>query len=179
MQGLFLREKKLIIQKLFKWHPFKHSINDNILEGEFDRIDECHHAKASSYEKLWEIYLDAKFLGVTATPIRLGGAGFSRLFDVLIPSMQVNEFIQQGYLSSIKHFIGATPNLKEVKKRQEDYVTEQLERVMLDNTLMVNLLDSYRKHALDKSTIVFAVNVEHSKHIADRYQKGGNFCRTY
>jgi len=136
-------------------------------------IDECHHAKAKSYKKLWEIYPVAKFLGVTATPIRLSGAGFDDLFDVLIPSMQVKEFIRQGYLSSIKHFIGATPNLKKVKKRQGDYVTAQLERVMLDNRLMVNLLDSYQKHASHKSTIVFAVNVEHSKHIAKRYQQSG------
>jgi len=105
-------------------------------------IDECHHAKAKSYKKLWDIYPEAKFLGVTATPIRLSGAGFDDLFDVLIPSMQVKEFIKQGYLSSVKHFIGATPNLRAVKKRQGDYIIAQLERVMLDNSLMANLLDS-------------------------------------
>lgn len=26
-------------------------------------IDECHHAKASSYKKLWNIYPEARFLG--------------------------------------------------------------------------------------------------------------------
>lgn len=136
-------------------------------------IDECHHAKAESYKKLWEIYPDAKFLGVTATPIRLSGEGFDDLFDVLIPSLQIREFIQQGYLSPLKHFIGSTPDLKQVKKRQGDYVKEMLGRVMLDNSLMVNLVDSYQKHAPDKSTIVFAVNVEHSKGIAERYRQSG------
>jgi superfamily II DNA or RNA helicase len=136
-------------------------------------IDECHHAKAKSYQKLWDIYPDAKFLGVTATPIRLNGDGFEDIFDVLVPSMQMKEFIELGYLSPVKHFIGATPNLKQVKKRRGDYVTDQLERVMLDNTLMVNVLESYQKHARDKSTIVFAVNVEHSKCIAERYKQHG------
>lgn len=33
-------------------------------------IDECHHAKASTYKRLWDIYPEARFLGVTATPDR-------------------------------------------------------------------------------------------------------------
>jgi superfamily II DNA or RNA helicase len=49
-------------------------------------IDECHHAKAKTYRRLWALYPDAKFLGVTATPIRLDGKGFADMFDVLIPS---------------------------------------------------------------------------------------------
>ena len=134
-------------------------------------IDECHHAKAKSYQKLWDIYPNAKFLGVTATPVRLSGEGFEDIFDVLVPSMQVKEFINQGYLSPVKHFIGATPNLKKVKKRRGDYVTDDLKRVMLDNSLMVDLIESYKKHAHDKSTIVFAVNIEHSKNIVKRYQQ--------
>lgn len=39
-------------------------------------IDECHHAKAATYKKLWEIYPKARFWGVTATPIRMSGEGF-------------------------------------------------------------------------------------------------------
>lgn len=136
-------------------------------------IDECHHAKALSYKKLWEIYPAAKFLGVTATPIRLNGAGFEDLFDVLIPSMQIKEFIQQGYLSPIKYFVSALPDLTKIKQRQGDYVIEMLGRVMLDNTLMANLLESYQRHAFGKSAIIFAVNIEHSKQIAKRYQESG------
>lgn len=42
-------------------------------------IDECHHAKAATYKKLWDIYPEARFLGVTATPIRMNGESFSDL----------------------------------------------------------------------------------------------------
>ena len=142
-------------------------------EADLIIIDECHHAKAKSYKKLWKIYPDAKFLGVTATPVRLGGAGFDDLFDLLIPSLQIKDFIRDGYLSGIRHFIGATPNLKGVKRRRGDYVVDMLSRVMLGNELMADLLDSYRKHAPGKSTIVFAVNVAHSKSVAKRYEQAG------
>ena len=136
-------------------------------------IDECHHAKAKSYKKLWDIYPDAKFLGVTATPIRLNGSGFDDLFDVLIPAMQINGFIEQGYLSKIKHLVCANPNLAGVRKQRGDYVTNMLKGVMLHNDLMSNLIGSYKKYAPDKSMIVFAVDVEHSRSIVERYENAG------
>lgn len=136
-------------------------------------IDECHHAKAASYKRLWTIYPDAKFLGVTATPIRLSGDGFNDLFDVLLPAMSVNKFIEQGYLSKVKHYVGTLPNLINVKKRHGDYVPEMLKNVMMEDDLMANLVESYLKHTKEKSTIVFAVNVEHSLSIAKRYNEAG------
>jgi len=136
-------------------------------------IDESHHAKAATYKKLWEIYPEAKFLGVTATPIRLNGDGFADLFDDLIVTMSVQEFINQGYLVPITHFVGANPDLSKVKQRQGDYETKMLSNVMMDNSVMSDLIDSYKEKCNGKSVIVFAVDVEHSKEIAGRYNAEG------
>ena len=136
-------------------------------------IDECHHAKAATYKQLWEIYPDAKILGVTATPYRLSGEGFEDLFDELITSMPVNKFIEQKYLVPITHYACASPNLTKVKKSKGDYVTKILSDLMLDNTIMSDVVDSYIENCKDKSTIVFAVDVEHSKGIAERFKKAG------
>ena len=46
-------------------------------------IDEAHHALAKTYKEMWERFPKAKFLGLTATPCRLNGKGFTDLFDVL------------------------------------------------------------------------------------------------
>lgn len=136
-------------------------------------IDECHHAKAATYKKLWNIYKEAKFLGVTATPWRLSGEGFDDLFDDLIVSMSINQFIEAKHLVPITHYVGATPNLSKVKQRQGDYETKMLSDVMLDNSVMSDLVESYQDKCAGKSTIVFAVDVEHSKEIALRYKKAG------
>lgn len=136
-------------------------------------IDECHHAKADSYKKLWEIYPNAKFLGVTATPIRLSGEGFDDLFDELIISMPVQKFIEQGYLVSITHYVCANPNLSGVKQRQGDYITKILSDVMMDNSIMSDLVESYKDKCLGKATIIFAVDVEHSKQIVARFKQAG------
>lgn len=136
-------------------------------------IDECHHAKAETYKKLWEIYPDAKFLGVTATPIRLSGEGFDDIFDELIVSMPVQKFIEQGHLVPVDHFVCSSPDLSRVKQKQGDYVTKMLSDVMMDNTVMSDLVESYSDKCPNKSAIVFAVDVEHSKEIASRYNSAG------
>ena len=52
-------------------------------------IDEAHHALAKTYKEMWERFPKAKFLGLTATPCRLNGKGFTDLFDVLVQSWSV------------------------------------------------------------------------------------------
>jgi superfamily II DNA or RNA helicase len=136
-------------------------------------IDECHHSTAASYRKLWEIYPEARFLGVTATPIRLNKQGFDDLFDILIPAGQISDFVRHGYLVRSKHLVVSNPDVSHVKKSKGDYDTMMLKGVMLNNSLMANLIDSYSKHASGKKIIVFAVDIEHSKKIVARYLEAG------
>ena len=58
-------------------------------------IDEAHHALAKTYKEMWERFPKAKFLGLTATPCRLNGKGFTDLFDILVQSWSVPEFISK------------------------------------------------------------------------------------
>ena len=59
-------------------------------------IDEAHHALAETYKELWLRYPEAKKLGMTATPCRLNRKGFTDLFEVLITSDGIADFIKQG-----------------------------------------------------------------------------------
>ena len=136
-------------------------------------IDECHHAKASTYKKLWDIYPEARFLGVTATPIRMSGEGFSDLFDTLINCGKLSQFVAQGYLVKVKHFVGITPDLSVIKVKMNDYAQDELGELMQDTELMADLVDSYHKKAEGKRMIVFAVNIEHSRQIVEKYCQEG------
>ena len=46
--------------------------------------DENHHCLASSYKKIYDAFPQARFVGVTATPIRLNGDGLGDVNDILI-----------------------------------------------------------------------------------------------
>jgi superfamily II DNA or RNA helicase len=136
-------------------------------------IDECHHAKAATYKKLWEIYPEARFLGVTATPIRMSGEGFSDLFDTLISTGQLSDFVKAGYLVKVRHIVGITPDLSSLKIKMNDYAQDELGELMQNENLMADLVESYQRKANGKKIIVFAVNIEHSKQIVENYRKAG------
>ncbi|MCH2247904.1 MAG: DEAD/DEAH box helicase [Crocosphaera sp.] len=137
-------------------------------------IDEAHHSTASTYRKILERYPKAYQLGVTATPIRLDGVGFKDLFDQLVCGATIKELIKQNYLSSFKLYADPHPmKTKGVKIAQGDYSIKGLEEANSIVELSGNLIKSYLKYARGKRCIVFAISVEHSKIIADRYNQAG------
>lgn len=136
-------------------------------------IDEAHHALASTYRQLWNFYPSSKFLGVTATPIRTNGEGFHDLFDKLITTASIKWFIKNDYLSDQRYFASHTPDVSNISIRAGDYDETELSEVMLDNTVMADLVQSYIDFAIDKKMIVFAVNRAHCSKIAEKFNSNG------
>ena len=116
-------------------------------------IDEAHHALAETYRILWENYPEARKLGMTATPCRLNGKGFMDLFDSLITSWTVAEFIGQGWLSSFD-YVSIRANSKEqrlidsLKKRgaDGDYQVKEMNEVLNRETSISRLYEIGRAH---------------------------------
>ena len=100
-------------------------------------VDEAHHAVAESYRWMWDQWPEAKFLGLTATPYRLSGEGFTDLFDVLLQSESIQSFIEKGWLSDFE-YVSVTPEnwmlekIHGLKKRgvDGDYQTKEMATVM-------------------------------------------------
>jgi len=142
-------------------------------EAEFIIIDEAHHAKATTYRKLWDMYPNAKFLGVTATPIRLNGEGFEDIFNELIVSDSIQKFISGGFLVPVDHYVGSIPELSKIKLRGGDYENFPLSIQMMKKNILADLVSTYKDKCHGKSTIVFAVNIDHSKQIVASYNRNG------
>ena len=149
------------------------------LNIQFVIIDEAHHALAVSYKKLWDMYPDAKRLGVTATPWRMNHQSFCDLFDKLVLSMPVKDFIKQGYLSPYKYY-----SLKGDSKIQKtidgieldrfgEYKESSMEEKMDIGSIRAQLLDSYLSYAEGKKGIIYAINIVHAKHICKEYEEAG------
>ncbi|MBP5525338.1 MAG: DEAD/DEAH box helicase [Paludibacteraceae bacterium] len=143
-------------------------------------IDEAHHSMASSYRKLWTMYATAKKLGVTATPWRMNNSGFSSIYDKLILSKSIKEFIEIGWLAPYNYYsINHNSSLyNEINTIDEfdiegDYKVSALERVMDNSSIRAQLLDSYLKLAKGKKGIIYSISRKHSDHICEEYQKAG------
>ena len=143
-------------------------------------IDEAHHALAKTYKEMWERFPKAKFLGLTATPCRLNGKGFTDLFDVLVQSWSVPEFISKGRLAtydfvSIKSD-GVTQRLIDsLQKRgaDGDYQNKEMDMLLNKKPSIERLYRSLEEYAKDRKGIVYAINISHANAIAEFYREHG------
>ena len=143
-------------------------------------IDEAHHALAKTYKEMWERFPNAKFLGLTATPCRLNGKGFTDLFDVLVQSWSVPEFISKGRLAtydfvSIKSD-GVTQRLIDsLQKRgaDGDYQNKEMDMLLNKKPSIERLYRSLEEFGKNRKGIVYAINISHANAIAEFYREHG------
>ncbi|GJD20957.1 Type III restriction enzyme, res subunit [Rivularia sp. IAM M-261] len=137
-------------------------------------IDEAHHASANSYRKLIEAYPNALILGVTATPRREDGYGLRDVFDELICSVSTKELIALGYLTDYKLIAGFKYSKHKVPKKR-DFTKKELSEVAQDYK-PEEVLKQWNNFGDNKKTIIFAVDVAHSKSITTQFRMAGIAC---
>lgn len=143
-------------------------------------IDEAHHALAKTYKMMWDAWPDARFLGLTATPCRLNGKGFTDLFDVLVQSWDIPTFIKEKWFStydfvSIKSD-GVTQRLIDsLQKRgaDGDYQNKEMDMLLNKRPSIERLYQSFEEYGKDRKGIVYAINISHAKKIMELYQEHG------
>ena len=143
-------------------------------------IDEAHHALAKTYQMLWTAWPEAKFLGLTATPYRMSGDGFTDLFEVLVDSWSVKQFIADGWLSPYDYY-SIRPDSEEqkeidsLKKRgaDGDFQMKELREKLDVRPSIERLYESFERFAFDKKGIIYAIDIAHAEHIAEFYRMQG------
>jgi DNA repair protein RadD len=143
-------------------------------------IDETHRAKAKTYTKILKNYPDAIVIGLTATPFRGDGKGLSDIFEKIVQPVKVRELIQLGHLvGTVKDgrayvYGPANPvNLTGIKTVAGDYDKKEMADRFGQSNIVSGVLDNWNKHAKGKKTIVFNVNVEHSKKVTEKFKEAG------
>ena len=143
-------------------------------------IDESHHALAETYAEVMNAYPKAKKLGLTATPYRLNGKGFTDLFDTLLCSWSMEKFIAEGRLSlydyySIKPDSADQLLIDSLQKRgaDGDYQQKELNEVMDVKPSLERLCLTIKEYVPGKKGIVYAISIQHAEHIAEYYRDNG------
>ena len=143
-------------------------------------IDEAHHAVAKTYRQLWDVWPEARLLGLTATPYRLSGEGFTDLFDVLVDSWTMKRFIAEGWLSAFDYY-SIRPDsddqklIDNLKKRgaDGDFQMKELHDTLDVTPCIERLFESFEQFAFDMKGIVYAIDIAHAEHIAEYYREQG------
>ena len=143
-------------------------------------IDEAHHALAETYQELWLRYPEAKKLGMTATPCRLNRKGFTDLFDTLITSDSIVDFIRQGWLSPFD-YVSIRPDSEDQKLidglerrgADGDFQVKEMDTVLNKRPSIERLYESVRQYADGKKGIIYAISISHARNIAEYYKGHG------
>lgn len=147
------------------------------LKPNFIIIDEAHHSLADSYTKFWKKCGDCWKLGVTATPYRLNNKSFRSHFDTLVKSMEIEDFIMQGYLSKYDYMVdnpqsSLSQTIKSIKEKSStgDYKTATLLKELNVPQHIQRLIVCYEQYVKGQKGIVYAINKEHAHNICDAYK---------
>ena len=143
-------------------------------------IDEAHHAPAGSYAEVMEAFPEARKLGVTATPCRLDGRGFTALFETLLVSQSVSSFIRDGYLSDYD-YVSLNPGGEdqrlidglERRGADGDYSVAEMRDVLDCRPSIERLYRTIAGFVPERRGIVYAISIEHAEHVAEHYRSHG------
>ncbi|MBR1388076.1 MAG: hypothetical protein IJ569_00425, partial [Prevotella sp.] len=116
-------------------------------------------------------------------PCRLSGEAFTDLFEVLLQAEPIQWFIDKGWLSDFEYVSAAPDNpllekVRGLRKRgaDGDYQTKEMVSVMDVPESISHLFETYREFAWGKKGIVYAIDIEHARHIAAFYSSKGVRC---
>lgn len=135
--------------------------------------DEAHLSTAETWTRILSKYPRARILGCTATPWRLAGKPLIGAYDASVVVATPAELREQGFLSPYNGFSYDVPDFSGVKCAGGDYNERQSAEVMRSPGIVGNVVEQWKAHASDLSTVVFNVTVEHSLQVAEKFRAAG------
>ena len=134
-------------------------------------IDEAPHAAAGSWERAMEQW-PGRIVGMTATPWRLSkNEGFDHLFGELFSGPQIADLQVDGWLCRTRTLLPPPERciIGGAVDRTGDYNESGIELANRDrpHVMTAGALEFWREHAGGRSTIVYAVSVNHARHLTN------------
>ena len=163
------------------WAPMQIGMVQSLVRREHVRrmeptvtvIDEAHHARASTWEKVLAWWPTTARLGLTATPERLDGKGLGLHFNAMVEGPNIQQLVKDGYLAPCRTMTipikidteGLIPN------KQGEYGAKIGERITSE--VIADAADAYVRYARGRRVIFFGEDRSHSRRVVERLQSLG------
>ena len=135
--------------------------------------DECHHSSSESYRRIYERFADTMRVGFTATPCRLGQGGIGDVYDSLVEGVSTRWLIDNGYLSDYEYYCVKLTDTNGLHTRRGEYIASEVSELMERRAIYGSTLETYRKRADGKKTIIYCASVKASKETIDEFKRAG------
>lgn len=124
--------------------------------------DECHHAAAASYKKIYAAFPDALQLGVTATMARGDKVGLGSQWEDVVYKRSILWMISKGYLTDVRtqRIDLESLSMAGVKVGMGDWQAAALGDALMEAEFDSAVARAYKAHAGDRQGIVFTPTVE-------------------
>ena len=133
-------------------------------------VDECHHAAANTYQKIFTYFHPKFILGLTATPERSDGEDMLELFQNVAHKMNLKTAVERGILVPIRCIrVKTNIDLTDVRINGIKYNSQDLESKLFIPERNQLIVDTYLKYVNGKKTVIFCASVDHAAEIA-KYQ---------
>lgn len=129
-------------------------------------VHNCHNAASNTYAKLFAKFFNAKIIGFSATPVRLGRKQLGDVFEDIVQGKTVKWMLENGYLAPYRVKCNINLDFDNVGIRSGDYKTEELSLIMEHEQVYRDTVSLYTKHIDGKKTIVYCVSIKAAEETA-------------
>ena len=137
-------------------------------------VDECHHAAANTYQKIFTYFHPKFILGLTATPERSDGEDMLELFQNVAHKMDLKTAVERGVLVPIRCIrVKTNIDLTDVRINGIKYNSQNLESKLFIPERNQLIVDTYLKYVNGKKTVIFCASVDHAAEIAKLLRDSG------
>ena len=137
-------------------------------------VDECHHAVANTYQKIFTYFHPKFILGLTATPERSDGEDMLELFQNIAHKMDLKTAVERGVLVPIRCIrVKTNIDLTDVRINGIKYNSQDLESKLFIPERNQLIVDAYLRYVSGKKTVIFCASVDHAAEIAKLLRDNG------
>lgn len=135
--------------------------------------DENHHCLASSYKKIYDAFPQARYVGVTATPIRMNGDGLGDVNDILIQGVSAKWLIANSYLAPYDYYAPSVSDLTGIRITHGEYSAADIEKKLAKSTVFGDVIKCYKQLAEGKQAVCYCASITHSRKMAEAFSEAG------
>ena len=136
-------------------------------------VDECHHAKAKTWEEVLGRFPESKILGLSATPGRLDGKPLGDHFEEIVQGPSIEWLVAHRWLApTTLKYLPRGIVTRGVPHVGGDYNRKQLGKQVSDRVIAAPV-NAFFKYARDRRVIFFGINRQDSQAVADKLRERG------
>lgn len=140
-------------------------------------VDECHR---NDFNSVFPYFEDAQRVGFSATPISANKKKpLKDFYNDIVCCADIPELIDEGNLSGCKTYkiVIGIDTAKLDKNNYGEFTNKSMTDQFANPEMVKKVVESYKRKCLGEKTLIFNVNIEHSKEVCNEFVMAGYDAR--